>query len=127
MVFFFSSRRRHTRYWRDWSSDVCSSDLGQVVTKEVSVRQGAEIGLELDPSLNALMPEGVNLSPRHTYPLQRRYAHGSGVLLGRLEEDGYAPPTSQDGFQSADLKSARGSLATRYLSPEGRATLDVGR
>src|SRR3712207_9150543 len=27
MIFFFSSRRRHTRYWRDWSSDVCSSDL----------------------------------------------------------------------------------------------------
>src|SRR3712207_7295086 len=26
---FFSSRRRHTRYWRDWSSDVCSSDLGK--------------------------------------------------------------------------------------------------
>src|SRR6476620_5941232 len=24
MFFFFSSRRRHTRYWRDWSSDVCS-------------------------------------------------------------------------------------------------------
>src|SRR5258707_5944934 len=27
LPFFFSSRRRHTRYWRDWSSDVCSSDL----------------------------------------------------------------------------------------------------
>src|SRR5258707_10149283 len=27
LIFFFSSRRRHTRYWRDWSSDVCSSDL----------------------------------------------------------------------------------------------------
>src|SRR3712207_1254585 len=27
LFFFFSSRRRHTRYWRDWSSDVCSSDL----------------------------------------------------------------------------------------------------
>src|SRR6476620_3319185 len=25
--FFFSIRRLHTRYWRDWSSDVCSSDL----------------------------------------------------------------------------------------------------
>src|SRR5690606_40489044 len=25
---FFSSRRRHTRFSRDWSSDVCSSDLG---------------------------------------------------------------------------------------------------
>src|SRR5207247_7668650 len=27
IVFFFSSRRRHTRSTRDWSSDVCSSDL----------------------------------------------------------------------------------------------------
>src|SRR2546429_5658242 len=27
MSFFFSSRRRHTRCSRDWSSDVCSSDL----------------------------------------------------------------------------------------------------
>ena len=26
-MFFFSSRRRHTRLRRDWSSDVCSSDL----------------------------------------------------------------------------------------------------
>src|SRR3712207_2155825 len=30
-LFFFSSRRRHTRYWRDWSSDVCSSDLAEAV------------------------------------------------------------------------------------------------
>src|SRR3712207_8995243 len=29
--FFFSSRRRHTRYWRDWSSDVCSSDLNPLL------------------------------------------------------------------------------------------------
>src|SRR5262245_62893614 len=28
LVFFFSSRRRHTRCLSDWSSDVCSSDLG---------------------------------------------------------------------------------------------------
>src|SRR5260370_42083260 len=27
MLFFFSSRRRHTRFKCDWSSDVCSSDL----------------------------------------------------------------------------------------------------
>src|SRR3712207_8968571 len=31
IFFFFSSRRRHTRYWRDWSSDVCSSDLAKAV------------------------------------------------------------------------------------------------
>src|SRR5439155_16400186 len=29
VFFFFSSRRRHTRWPRDWSSDVCSSDLVQ--------------------------------------------------------------------------------------------------
>src|SRR5258706_9663112 len=29
--FFFSSRRRHTRLVSDWSSDVCSSDLSQLV------------------------------------------------------------------------------------------------
>src|SRR2546422_8144979 len=30
IFFFFSSRRRHTRCSRDWSSDVCSSDLQEV-------------------------------------------------------------------------------------------------
>src|SRR5215208_2546913 len=33
--FFFSSRRRHTRWPRDWSSDVCSSDLEAVGRAEV--------------------------------------------------------------------------------------------
>src|SRR3712207_5061835 len=40
-MFFFSSRRRHTRYWRDWSSDVCSSDLdGGAVTLQRPVVPG---------------------------------------------------------------------------------------
>ena len=101
--------------------------LGQVVTKEVSIRQGAEIGLELDPSLNALLPQGIHFSSSHTYPLQRRYAHGSGVILGKLENDGYVPTTSEDSFQSADLTPATGRLVAQYLSREGRASLDVGR
>src|SRR3712207_5383771 len=36
LFFFFSSRRRHTRYWRDWSSDVCSSDLGARIAANLS-------------------------------------------------------------------------------------------
>src|SRR2546422_7584734 len=32
VFFFFSSRRRHTRCSRDWSSDVCSSDLRLLIT-----------------------------------------------------------------------------------------------
>src|SRR3712207_5286064 len=39
--FFFSSRRRHTRYWRDWSSDVCSSDLGQALRLSYNILQAA--------------------------------------------------------------------------------------
>src|SRR5690606_39276998 len=36
--FFFSSRRRHTRFSRDWSSDVCSSDLAVAGEGEVGDR-----------------------------------------------------------------------------------------
>src|SRR5207253_6917228 len=35
---FFSSRRRHTRWPRDWSSDVCSSDLDALVALDVRER-----------------------------------------------------------------------------------------
>src|SRR5256885_16977005 len=52
-AFFFSSRRRHTRLQGDWSSDVCSSDLGARVRLEtIAVRAGAEI----DPTTGALAP-----------------------------------------------------------------------
>ena len=42
--FFFSSRRRHTRLVSDWSSDVCSSDLGAM---QLSTYVGATLGLIL--------------------------------------------------------------------------------
>src|SRR5690348_17856682 len=35
MLFFFSSRRRHTRWTGDWSSDVCSSDLAAALARLV--------------------------------------------------------------------------------------------
>src|SRR5262249_59338201 len=37
VFFFFSSRRRHTRLVSDWSSDVCSSDLGDAGEDSVSL------------------------------------------------------------------------------------------
>src|SRR3712207_5610761 len=36
VMLFFASRRRHTRYWRNWSSDVCSSDLARVLRQEIA-------------------------------------------------------------------------------------------
>src|SRR5688572_33445633 len=41
-MFFFSSRRRHTRFDCDWSSDVCSSDLSAEVVVELLHRSRAE-------------------------------------------------------------------------------------
>src|SRR5690625_6868939 len=38
VFFFFSSRRRHTRWPRDWSSDVCSSDLNHLVNVTEQLR-----------------------------------------------------------------------------------------
>src|SRR5207245_7810444 len=39
VLFFFSSRRRHTRCYRDWSSDVCSSDL-EAQSNSVGIKKG---------------------------------------------------------------------------------------
>src|SRR5262249_56829689 len=43
-VFFFSSRRRHTRLVSDWSSDVCSSDLARVRHVTAAVALADAIG-----------------------------------------------------------------------------------
>src|SRR2546421_5234501 len=52
VFFFFSSRRRHTRSDRDWSSDVCSSDL----FFEAKVREQAERHLKANDTAYNLEP-----------------------------------------------------------------------
>src|SRR2546421_8765776 len=53
--FFFSSRRRHTRSDRDWSSDVCSSDLQELPIFNVSARNTGHIaGLKFQPYVPTL-------------------------------------------------------------------------
>src|SRR5215203_7031480 len=88
VFFFFSSRRRHTRYWRDWSSDVCSSDLypldfSPVCTDQLSLyqevlgeieAQGASlVGISVDSTychrafreqLNLTMPLLADFNPK---------------------------------------------------------------
>src|SRR5690606_41145035 len=55
-LFFFSSRRRHTRFSRDWSSDVCSSDL---IEKAVLQQIENLLSGKLDARLNTSEPEGM--------------------------------------------------------------------
>src|SRR5207245_4398859 len=57
--FFFSSRRRHTRCYRDWSSDVCSSDLNapRQVQGGQSLPRGVSLSL-LEEAYGPPDPEG---------------------------------------------------------------------
>src|SRR5690606_39568922 len=74
VYFFFSSRRRHTRFSRDWSSDVCSSDL-QWAPCRIKKRSSEFLGKFRTPlHSSALSPlrswrvgaESGNISPYET-------------------------------------------------------------
>src|SRR5256885_1229671 len=56
-VFFFSSRRRHTRLQGDWSSDVCSSDLAEAAA------QGAGVALLPARMFQHLLQQGRLVRP----------------------------------------------------------------
>src|SRR6266508_6388424 len=75
-VFFFSSRRRHTRWPRDWSSDVCSSDLDRGL-----VAQGSE---QLDPALAHSQGSRLDPLPRNRLPPDDLCAEELLVGLDRL-------------------------------------------
>src|SRR3712207_8732688 len=85
--FFFSSRRRHTRYWRDWSSDVCSSDLRDGV--EARGVLGGDDGVELRVGeegyflADVLAHRAVGAADEHV-GADADLAQALGGVLGRL-------------------------------------------
>src|SRR5204862_4953557 len=69
-VFFFSSRRRHTRSLRDWSSDVCSSDLTSFATRPSPARILPSTSSELASSKTCASVAPLERS--HSQPVTRR-------------------------------------------------------
>src|SRR5204863_6252303 len=82
--FFFSSRRRHTRSLRDWSSDVCSSDLGCLCRTKELVALAA-----LDPKIVFFSPgfaSGPTPQARPTLLFGKGSRDGDGRRRLRSEE-----------------------------------------
>src|SRR2546430_10910313 len=86
MCFFFSSRRRHTRFDCDWSSDVCSSDLdasgsaarGELSTARTEVFRGPGIqGAWRLPAGVAARPVGRGVRQRRVDAAARSEEHTS--------------------------------------------------
>src|SRR5690606_40980553 len=65
VVFFFSSRRRHTRFSRDWSSDVCSSDLEMSLSAEMmgNVSMAAFIGQMIGSLFGSYIADVIGRRP----------------------------------------------------------------
>src|SRR5215475_11524973 len=90
--FFFSSRRRHTRFSRDWSSDVCSSDLRPPLTLEKLAklpspldalkREAMELPEDAPPELVAVLGDPARFTLPQTAAVSHRMAQtGDGRLL----------------------------------------------
>src|SRR5882762_11467214 len=93
-VFFFSSRRRHTRFKCDWSSDVCSSDLGCFGLRDlvfvVREDQVDAAGVNVERLGAAALPDllerhgGALEVPSRPAPPKRRVPRGADLLVRRL-------------------------------------------
>src|SRR5256885_13690152 len=93
-MFFFSSRRRHTRLQGDWSSDVCSSDLGVTIAAGTDA---GNIGTIHGPALFRefqLMKE-AGLTPMQilqcaTSNAAQLFGGETGAHLGKIQKGNYA-------------------------------------
>src|SRR2546427_3800507 len=97
--FFFSSRRRHTRFDCDWSSDVCSSDLAMLAMPPPDViREHREerrlVGMDVEAEPRGVVGRGSLVVSRHAGAPSGRHGPETGedVAAVALVED--APPTS---------------------------------
>src|SRR2546430_11289580 len=72
LFFFFSSRRRHTRFDCDWSSDVCSSDLSTVIGQGIPSMPIIVVtpGVSGAPPSSSVTVSTTNRSEEHTSELQ---------------------------------------------------------
>src|SRR2546430_17436193 len=72
IIFFFSSRRRHTRFDCDWSSDVCSSDLYRVTNAVAIANADLVIKKSLDGEIFSELAESKIAAAQKALPIMVR-------------------------------------------------------
>src|SRR5690606_683742 len=113
--FFFSSGRRHTRFSRDWSSDVCSSDLISITlagvyprTRRFTLVGVFEVGAQLDQSLAMIHLEDARRLMRLPGPqgvrVKLRDIYQAGAVMSQLKQE------LGGSFQVMDWSQTQGSL-----------------
>src|SRR2546421_3586946 len=142
LFFFFSSRRRHTRSDRDWSSDVCSSDLKRFPQQNAPCRrrkEGAHHGRRIDwisgrdtgdgsPSRGAvyLLP-GAQAAQRRAARSdcpRSRHSDGAGIESGgALPPCG--PPARQRRARLHRCRAGGGRKSTRLNSSHDQISYAV--
>src|SRR5690625_6380854 len=95
-LFFFSSRRRHTRWPRDWSSDVCSSDLFMED--------------ELLEAKNAIAKLGGKFEIKHSFQLPIEQSERTILVTKKVKKT----PKARSEEHTSELQS-RGHLVCRLL------------
>src|SRR6266508_4362300 len=131
MFFFFSSRRRHTRWPRDWSSDVCSSDLDG---ERTDYPAGSTIYREGSASRAALVVSGllgVYLTSREGRQVTVRYARVAWAIAEELNRrlDDTLQQTAINAFGSVKQRVAAHllDLASAQQRPVGRLVARVSQ
>src|SRR2546422_10212228 len=95
-LFFFSSRRRHTRCSRDWSSDVCSSDLSPGSGPGHSLQVGANVDVS-----NECGPQSETFITVN--PARPKILAGGSNEIFRLPMRGYFSSDGGASWGGADL------------------------
>src|ERR1035437_1097748 len=130
-LYFLSSRRRHTRYGRDWSSDVCSSDL--IVPSAFARERLRALGAPLPWERVHVLPPPVRSfsdrpgSPSGSYALvASRLAPEKGVdvAIAACRLAGLPLVVAGDGPELESLRELAGDCDVRFAGRVDAAELD---
>src|SRR5437763_384489 len=109
IFFFFSSRRRHTRYIGDWSSDVCSSDLFRALTRRAAQAvRPQELGYDFETAfLLAALTRGLQIGRASCRERVEISVVAEAVKKKKLEEVRRQPAGREDALRGDRQQKCR--------------------